>query len=635
MQRTSPQSTDRWQCRGLHTAHTDGRSTPCDEPGHANSNPSSCLESAHRSCQQANLLTLTSQLDAQDGSAPFPPPATTETAEVPGGIITSALPRRDILDGLNWRVLPLLFIGLGVTARLTSFAAHRSLWNDEAMLSLNIAKRPLLDLLGPLWFNQAAPALFLLVTKMVTSLGGVSEWTLRAIPLLCSVLLLPLLWKVGSKIAGSAAGLIGLWLGAASPLLLRYASEVKQYGSDALVTVCVLGLSMELLRDATSRRRWVTLGVGGSVALLASQPSVFVLTAVAVAIPINRRVRQSGTWARRFAFLLTSWALVAAVLYVALYRPVMSNTSLLRYWSGAFLNPGAADFRQRIRTAAYDALVAPFPGLGSLPLKLLIGLTLAGAIYVALRRGIAAAILLAGPYAAVAAASALGKYPIGARLLVFATPLACVLIGAAVAGCCHLVPSRLRIWAFATCLVAAVAALGDRLVQWALDPPRWEDSREVLAGLGRQYRGEPICLYSGSVAVWTFYTTKWAAGILAKGPPPAFEVSRGSPSATTDCTVSRGGVWDAASGRWAARTPQAWLDDAAGQILAHHTRYVWLFVSGNYPHDHFNALFNVLRQHGAVIVFALVEHRASLYRLRLATVLNREPRRVRSAEQGQ
>jgi hypothetical protein len=430
---------------------------------------------------------------------------------------------------------------------------------------------------------------------------------LRALPLLCSLLVLPFLWKVGSQIAGSEGGLVSLWLGAASPLLLRYASEVKQYGSDALVTVCLLGLSMELLRDATSRRRWLTLGVGGGVALLASQPSAFVLAAVALAILLSRRVRQSSGWARRYALLLISWALLAAVLYVALYRQVMSNASLLRYWSGTFLNPGAPDFSQRVRTAVYNAIVAPFLAIGSLPLKLLIGMTLAGAIYVALRRGLSAATLLAGPYAAVAAASALGKYPMEARLLVFATPLACILMGAAVAGCCHLAPTRLQIWAFAAGLVAAVAALGDGLIQWVVDPPRQEDSRDVLAGLGRQYRGEPICVH-GSTAVWTFYTTRWPAGILAQGAPPAFEVNPGSPSDSTDCKIDQGGLWDPASG---------WLDKATGQILAHHTRYVWLFVSGKYPHDSLKALFDALRQRGTVIVFALVEYRASLYRLRL------------------
>ena len=91
----------------------------------------------------------------QEGSGAFYASVTTETGEVPGGTGTSAPHRRDFLDRLNWQIIPLLFIGLGVTARLTSFAAHRSLWKDEIRLSLNIVRRPLLELLQPLWYDQA------------------------------------------------------------------------------------------------------------------------------------------------------------------------------------------------------------------------------------------------------------------------------------------------------------------------------------------------------------------------------------------------------------------------------------------------------------------------------------------------
>jgi hypothetical protein len=60
------------------------------------------------------------------------------------------------------------------------FFAARSLWLDESMLALNIASRPLGELLRPLDYNQVAPPLFLWLSRLSIRLAGTNEMALRA-----------------------------------------------------------------------------------------------------------------------------------------------------------------------------------------------------------------------------------------------------------------------------------------------------------------------------------------------------------------------------------------------------------------------------------------------------------------------
>src|SRR5207244_11823416 len=62
----------------------------------------------------------------------------------------------------------------------------RSLWLDEALLALNIVRRPLSGMFRPLDYNQGAPVGFLLLEKLVTHAFGNGELSLRLIPLIRS-----------------------------------------------------------------------------------------------------------------------------------------------------------------------------------------------------------------------------------------------------------------------------------------------------------------------------------------------------------------------------------------------------------------------------------------------------------------
>src|SRR5258706_8289415 len=100
---------------------------------------------------------------------------------------------------------------LGLLLRLRQYLTWRSLWLDEAMLALNITGRSFAGLLQPLDYDQGGPLGFLLAEKLVITLLGNNELSLRLIPFLPAgpalLLLPPLLGKGTGTTIGSLPAL--------------------------------------------------------------------------------------------------------------------------------------------------------------------------------------------------------------------------------------------------------------------------------------------------------------------------------------------------------------------------------------------------------------------------------------------
>ena len=93
-----------------------------------------------------------------------------------------------------------LIILTGLFLRIYFYSIERPLWNDEAALALNITERKSLGLLLPLNFNQVAPFMFLLISKLIGASFNYSELALRFFPLLCSIGAIPLFFYVSTKL---------------------------------------------------------------------------------------------------------------------------------------------------------------------------------------------------------------------------------------------------------------------------------------------------------------------------------------------------------------------------------------------------------------------------------------------------
>ena len=83
---------------------------------------------------------------------------------------------------LHWLIFAAVLFGL--LCRLSQYAAHTSLWHDEAFLALNVLNKNFTELLGPLEWYEASPPGFLVVEKLLVSWLGRSEYVFRLVPLL-------------------------------------------------------------------------------------------------------------------------------------------------------------------------------------------------------------------------------------------------------------------------------------------------------------------------------------------------------------------------------------------------------------------------------------------------------------------
>jgi len=130
-----------------------------------------------------------------------------------------------------------MIICFGIVLRLRQYLFNRSLWLDEALLTLNIISRSFLELLQPLDYRQGAPIGFLFLEKLAVQLFGNSEYVLRLFPFLCGIISLFLFYKVATHYINIKAVLIALGLFAISGWLVYYSSEVKQYSSDVAIVL--------------------------------------------------------------------------------------------------------------------------------------------------------------------------------------------------------------------------------------------------------------------------------------------------------------------------------------------------------------------------------------------------------------
>jgi hypothetical protein len=79
-----------------------------------------------------------------------------------------------------------ILVILGTVLRGCAWFNDRNLWIDESMLALNLVERGPARLLEPLDWNQGAPVGFLLASKAIISGLGITERSLRRVPLVGS-----------------------------------------------------------------------------------------------------------------------------------------------------------------------------------------------------------------------------------------------------------------------------------------------------------------------------------------------------------------------------------------------------------------------------------------------------------------
>jgi hypothetical protein len=337
----------------------------------------------------------------------------------------------------------IVLVLFGAALRVYSYVSSPSLWLDEAALAQNVIGRSFAGLMAPLDRQQVAPLGFLWLEKAAVSLFGTSEYALRLVPLLASVVALPLFAIVARRLLAPIAAIFALALFAAATPLLYFAAEMKQYSLDVAVTLALFVLATSPRResgeakpaDAGSHgRRLAAITIAGILAPWLSQPAVFALGGVALhlAIPFFR-ARSAGERrdaARPFLPVFALWALSGGASIVRSFAEVDTATraALERFWERGFV-PVSSGIMPSVRwlgATTHDVFAWLFPPLVA---AIAIALFVLG-IAALIRRSDGSASLLLAPLGFMLLASTLHLYPLSYRLLLFTTPSLLLTVGA-------------------------------------------------------------------------------------------------------------------------------------------------------------------------------------------------------------
>ncbi len=549
-------------------------------------------------------------------------------------------------------------MGLGTFVRSVAYLRGRSLWEDEARLSLNIAASTWRELLAPLDFDQAAPFAFLWVERLAVSWAGVDVYALRFAPFVAGCLVPVVVWVLARQLMAERRAMLVVALVALSPALLRYTDEAKPYAVDAVVAVVLAALAVRVIHEPDDPRGWITLAVVGAVAQMFSFPAILVLAGVGGALLLAPSIRASRRGVVRLVGLGAGWLAIFGGLYLALYRPSAENAFLAEFWEFAFLRPNAPDIDARMWFALDGVMRGMFVGsldpgrwgpvlMSAVTLQSLVGATLCaiGIGALARRHGAWAGVLLVGPLVAASIASAVGAYPMSLRLLLFGLPALFIVLVEGIGVVAGRFQAGLRGPAWAVLAAGFLVPAAGRAALTMVEPVDLQDAAPLVADLqARHEASEPVYVYAPGIPAWAFYTTDWtrpdtsrlrrlADQAARRGPgylsvPPRSGRVQGE-GAGEDFNYHNGDyleLFGVPTGRlvlWGRAEPRSepdpgWADNEAARIRRAGDR-VWVFFVPMHPGDHepnLSQLLAALGRAGGTVEYEAHRRQADLYLFR-------------------
>ena len=142
--------------------------------------------------------------------------------------------------------------GLGMT---------RSLWLDETWLANSILQKSLHQTLYYPGWLQTSPPGFLILVRWTNHLSGLSNASLRIVPLVSGILALPCLAWLSWKLLRPLAATWAVALYAFSPNAIYYSHVLKQYSSELACSAALMTAVWVYLSHERASRFWVLLGV--------------------------------------------------------------------------------------------------------------------------------------------------------------------------------------------------------------------------------------------------------------------------------------------------------------------------------------------------------------------------------------
>ena len=397
-----------------------------------------------------------------------------------------------------------LIILFGVILRTRQYIVNRSLWLDELLISLNIVNRSFVQLTQPLDYNQKAPIGFLLLQKLSTQIFGIEEYSLRLLPLIAGIMALFLMYHVGKVYIGLPGTLFALGFLAVSVRPIYYASEVKQYSVDALVSLLLLFVAYKCLEPDSNVRHFVLLGITGLLSLWMSHPSLFVVTGISLVLGLDLLLRRDKTKVLWLAAVLLLWALSFIVLYFLSLRHLSGITQSINYWRDDFM-PMPPWLEPAWFIDAFSKMLGDF---GFVKISISGAFFILGCLSLFFRKWQLGLIVIL-PFLITLVVSGFENYPFRGRLLLFIAPMIFILVAEGVERI-RLILVKVDPWfAFVVWLILILFFIYkpfNTSIENFCYPKMREHSRPVVAYLSQNRQDtDTIYVYHGALPAFRYY----------------------------------------------------------------------------------------------------------------------------------
>jgi 4-amino-4-deoxy-L-arabinose transferase-like glycosyltransferase len=385
-----------------------------------------------------------------------------------------------------------VLLGLGILLRLVQYLAAVPVWGDQAGLGLNIVNRGFGGLLLPLDNQQVAPIGFLFSERAIYDLLGMSEYSMRLLPLMAGIASLVLFHFWTKCVTSRLAAAIATGILAVSATAVRHSAELKPYSWDLLASLLVLvPVTLFILRK---QRRWlVVLIVLTPVGLLMSYPAVFVLAGAFLMLPWTVGKGNRGGLLLIVLFALVLAATVGVVWPVSVGQYRQTGEYMRAYWAESF-PPGSVLKLARWVVEIHIGRMFGYPLEGDAPwcagffVLFVIGIV----SWISKKRWVLTGLLLI-PFVLTLVAAALRRYPYGGsdRVAQHLAPAIVLMMGVGTAWLLErLGERRRRVWI--GCIFVALIAIGGVIGMADVFMPT--DVRRALSDMRRFMRHDLLAL---------------------------------------------------------------------------------------------------------------------------------------------
>lgn len=344
---------------------------------------------------------------------------------------------------LRWLTAAVVLFGIWLRCRGLLIGPTLALWNDEAQWAVMLETEPLTQLF-------IRPIAFMALTKAIVAVFGPVELSFRFLPWLGGIatsLLTPALAR--RLFTSKAARFLMVAVIALHPSAIDLARDFKPYSVGLAFHLGVAVLALDYLATRSSRKLWLTLGLG-MVGVLFAQDIIFVYPGLFLALGFAayRDKNRAQLWGIVGSAVATIGILLG--LYFAIWQN-LDREGERSYWGArydvfymadsgrdssyaAWLGRQYAEVGAMpgIRREHYEAAATPDtpPGvIARIDKWLWFAIHVAGVAVLLRRRRLHECLLLLGPLLVLILFNAVGRWPFGAFrtnlfLLAYVTPIA-------------------------------------------------------------------------------------------------------------------------------------------------------------------------------------------------------------------